>query len=199
MAAYENGSHVIVNPEYLQCDNESMASVSTGPGVDVSMNMRIKGDCAGHIHTNVSQVCIAHCTAHVQWMPSTARTYARAHTPHPVRGERLAWCMRCIYAVRCAGGGLGFVALQVRVGNFAFQIHREISHANFGVLREFLAHQQYTLWTLAGGTTQNPGGSATFPTAKFTSANLTRRGPPRPHPPTGAARTPPPVSDSLSS
>ena len=36
---------------------------------------------------------------------------------------------------------------------FAFQIDREISHVKFRVLREFLAHQRYTLWTLAGGTT----------------------------------------------
>ena len=35
---------------------------------------------------------------------------------------------------------------------------REISHAKFRVLREFLAHQRYTLWTLAGGTTQKQRG-----------------------------------------
>ena len=43
------------------------------------------------------------------------------------------------------------MALQFRVGNFAVQIDREISHATFRVLHEFLAHQRYTLWTLAGG------------------------------------------------
>ena len=57
--------------------------------------------------------------------------------------------------------------------NFAFQIDREISHAKFRVLREFLAHQQYTLRTLAGGQTLTPGGSVQFPTVKFTTANLT--------------------------
>ena len=31
------------------------------------------------------------------------------------------------------------------------------------VLRKFLAHQQYTLWTLAGGTTQNSGVRRNFP------------------------------------
>ena len=45
------------------------------------------------------------------------------------------------------------MALYFRVGNFAFQIDHEISHAKFRVLREFLAHQQYTLWTVAGGDT----------------------------------------------
>ena len=54
----------------------------------------------------------------------------------------------------------------------AFQSGREISHAKFRDLRKFLAHQRYTLWTLAGGDTLNPRGSATFPTAKFTTANL---------------------------
>ena len=68
------------------------------------------------------------------------------------------------------GGGGDFVALYFRVGNFAFQIDREISLAKFRVLREFLAHRQYTLWTVAGGHTQNPGGSA-----KFTTVNLTWR------------------------
>ena len=57
-------------------------------------------------------------------------------------------------------------------GNCTFQIDRGIPG-----LRELLAHQQYTLWTLAGGTTQNPGGSAKFLTAKFTAANLTSRNP----------------------
>ena len=58
----------------------------------------------------------------------------------------------------------------------------EISNAKFRVPRECLAHQQYTLWTLAGGTTQNPGGSAKSPTAKFATANLTwREIPPPPH------------------
>ena len=67
------------------------------------------------------------------------------------------------------------MALQFRVGNLAFQIDREISHAKFGVLREFLTHQQYTLYPL------NPGGSPKFPTAKFTTANLTwRKIPPPP-------------------
>ena len=47
--------------------------------------------------------------------------------------------------------------------NFAFQIDREISHAKFRVLHEFLVHQQYTLWTLAGGTAQNPGARRNFP------------------------------------
>ena len=34
---------------------------------------------------------------------------------------------------------------------------REICHAKFRVLSEFLAHQPYTLWTLAGGDTLNQG------------------------------------------
>ena len=42
---------------------------------------------------------------------------------------------------------------------------------------EFSADFSHTsgthLWTLAGGTTQNPGGSAILPTAKFATANLT--------------------------
>ena len=52
-------------------------------------------------------------------------------------------------------GGV-FVALQFCVGNFAFQIDREISRAKFRDLREFLIYYQYTqyiLWTLAGGDT----------------------------------------------
>ena len=83
--------------------------------------------------------------------------------------------------------GGDFVALSFLVGNFAFQIDREISHAKFSVLREFLAHQQYTLWTLAGGTTQNPGGSAKLPTAEFTTAkfDLARNPPPPPRPVAG--------------
>ena len=36
------------------------------------------------------------------------------------------------------------------MGNFAFQIDCEISHAKFRALREFLARRRYTLWTLAG-------------------------------------------------
>ena len=47
--------------------------------------------------------------------------------------------------------GGGFVALEFRLGNFAFQTYHEISHVKFRVHREFPAHQQYTLWTVAGG------------------------------------------------
>ena len=50
--------------------------------------------------------------------------------------------------------------------------------AKFRVFREFLAHQQHTLWTLAGGDTLWRGGSAKFPTAKFTTVNLTWSDPP---------------------
>ena len=77
MAVYENGTHVIVEAG-VQCDNESMASVSTDPLLDVTMNVHIKGDCAGHIHKNESQVRTAHCTAHVHLIPSTSGT----HTTH---------------------------------------------------------------------------------------------------------------------
>ena len=59
--------------------------------------------------------------------------------------------------------GGGFVALQFRVGTFAFQIDREISHVKFRVLCDFLAHQRYTLWTLAGGDTLNRGAPRNFP------------------------------------
>ena len=59
----------------------------------------------------------------------------------------------------CLGGGGGvsiifcWSAMQPYKGGgkFAFQIDREIFSATFRVLREFLAPQQYTLWTLAGG------------------------------------------------
>ena len=58
---------------------------------------------------------------------------------------------------------------------------------------EFSADFSHTsgthLWTLAGGTTQNPGGSAILPTAKFATANLTwgQIPPPPPRPPSVVA------------
>ena len=47
---------------------------------------------------------------------------------------------------------------------------REFSHAKFRVLRKFLAHQRYTMWTLAGGDPLNRGAPRNFP-----QRNLTRR------------------------
>ena len=61
------------------------------------------------------------------------------------------------------GGGLWHFNF---VRNFASQIDREISHTKLRVLRVFLAHPQYTLWTLAG-----EGGGW----AKFTTVSLTWR------------------------
>ena len=55
-----------------------------------------------------------------------------------------------------------------------FKLTAKFTHAKFRVLREFLVHQQYTLWTLAGG-------SMKFPTAKFATVNLNwRENPPLP-------------------
>ena len=68
--------------------------------------------------------------------------------------------------------------------NFAWEISRfkltaKFPTRNSGVLRD-TSSAHCGLWR--GGTTQNPGGSAQFPTAKFTTANLTWREIPPPPP-----------------
>ena len=50
------------------------------------------------------------------------------------------------------------MAFSFRAGNFAFRMDREVSHATFRVLRESLAHSQYTLWTLWRGVIHSTGG-----------------------------------------
>ena len=59
---------------------------------------------------------------------------------------------------------------------FAWEISRFKLTAKFPMRNSgSSANFSHTLWALAGGTTQNPGGSAKCPTAKFTTANLTWR------------------------
>ena len=55
------------------------------------------------------------------------------------------------------------MTLRFRVGNCAFQMDRERPHAKFRVLREFVAHQRYTRWTLAGAGSTQPGALRNFP------------------------------------
>ena len=95
------------------------------------------------------------------------------------RGHVSTVLLRCldIYPIDEGGSRGGGISWPL---NFAWEISRFKLTAKFTLLREFLAHQQYTLWTLAGGTTQNPGGSAKFFAAKFITANLTWHEPPPP-------------------